>query len=58
MVSLNVKIFVVLKILHSLITMQKLLFANNCWHNQITKKFPRDLTFIFTEHSENANSFL
>ena len=57
MVFVNVIAFAVLKILHNLVSIQRSLFANNCW-SKIRKSAQRDLTFILIELSEKLNSFL
>ena len=57
MVLVNVIAFAVLKIFHNLVSIQKSLFANNCW-NKIRKGAPWDLTFILTELLEKLNSFV
>ena len=57
MVLVNVIAFAVLKIFHNLVSIQKSLFANNCW-NKIRKSAPWDLTFILTELLEKLNSFV
>ena len=41
MALINVLVFVVLKILHDLVFVQKYLFANNYWRNQNLEKYPR-----------------
>ena len=38
MLLVNVIEFVVLKILHNLVSMKNSLFANDCWSNQIYQK--------------------
>ena len=59
MVLVNVTVFVVLKILHNFVSIQKSLFANNCWSKQNYEKCAMwDFTFIFIELSETNNSFL
>ena len=55
MVSVNVTAFAVLKILRNLVSVQKFLFVSMCWRKQNNKKY---LIFIFTELSENVNSFV
>ena len=40
MVSVKVIAFVVLKILHNLVFMQNILYANNSWSQQNYKKCP------------------
>ena len=58
----NVIVSAVSKILRSLISMQKLLFANNCWNKQNYEcpisSCPIGLTFICTELSETLKSFV
>ena len=48
MTLVNVKIFVVLKILPSLVSMQTPLFVNSCWGRQKWKSVPEEVAFIFT----------
>ena len=59
---INVIVSAVSKILRSLIPMQKLLFANNCWSKQNYEcpiySCPIGLTFICTELSETLKSFV
>ena len=57
MVLVNVIAFAVLKILHNLVSMQKSLFANNCW-SKIRKSVQHDLTFILIKLSEKRSSFV
>ena len=57
MVLVNVIAFAVLKILHNLVSIQKSLFANNCW-SKIRKSAQWDLAFILIELSEKLNSFV
>ena len=57
MVLVNVIAFAVLKILHNLCSIQKSLFANNCW-SKIRKSAQWDLAFILIELSEKLNSFV
>ena len=56
MVLLNFVVFVVFKILFNLVSMQNLLYANNCWHKQ--NSLQRDLIFIFNVLSGSAIGFL
>ena len=55
MVLVKMIAFVVLKIFHSLVFMQKTLFINNC---KIRKSAPSDLTFILVVLSESVISFV
>ena len=55
MMLVNAIAFVVLRILHNLIYLQKSFLANNC--NEKMRKVQRDHTFTFTELSENLDSF-
>ena len=58
MVLANVITFIVLKILHNLVSMQKSLYVNNCWSNQNYKKCPMGTNLCFIEISETPNSFV
>ena len=44
MLLVKMKAFVVLKILHSLISMQKYLFVDNCWRKENQEKY---LTWLY-----------
>ena len=57
MVLVKVIAFAVLKILHNLLSIQKSLFANNCW-SKMRKSAQHDLTFIFIKLSEKRSSFV
>ena len=57
MVLVNVIAFAVLKILHNLCSIQKSLFANNCW-SKIRKSAQHDLTFMFIKLSEKLRIFV
>ena len=50
--------FVVFEILGSLVSMQKSLNENNCWHNQNFENRQRDLNFIFDVLSEYGINFV
>ena len=58
MVLINVIAFAILKILHNLVSVQKILFASKWWSKKNYKKCPCDITFIFIELSETVNSFV
>ena len=57
MLLVNAIAFAVLKILPNLVSIQKSLFANNCW-SKVRKSAQHDLTFILIELSEKLNSFV
>ena len=57
MVLVKVIAFAVLKILHNLISIQRSLFANDCW-SKIRKSAQHDLTFILIKLSEKLSSFV
>ena len=57
MVLVNVIAFAVLKILHNLVSIQKSLFASNCW-SKIRKSAQHDLTFTLIKLSEKLISFV
>ena len=57
MVLTNVIEFAVLKVLHNLVSMQKFLFADNCWSRQSYDKCPI-WPNICIDLSETPNSFM
>ena len=58
MVSVSAILLAVLKTLQNLLSMKKSLFEITADVHKIKKNIQNDLTFIFTELSQNVNSFL
>ena len=58
MVLTNVIVFAVLKILHNFVSKLKSLFARTAEIRKITENAQCDVTFIFTNLVETANSFV
>ena len=58
MVLVNVTAFVDLNMLHNLVSMQKFLYANNCWSKQNYEKCPTWPKLFFYDLSETAEKFV
>ena len=56
--SVSAILFAVVKTLRNLLSMKKSFFEITADVNKIKKNIQNDLTFIFTELSQNVNSFV
>ena len=56
--SVSAILFAVVKTLQNLLSMKKSFFEITTDVNKIKKNIQNDLTFIFTELSQNVNSFV
>ena len=56
--SVSAILFAVVKTLQNLLSMKKSFFEITADVNKIKKNIQNDLTFIFTELSQNVNSFV